>query len=163
MLALQITSTKNFMNRLLAGDAFDDFLLEEAMIRTAVDVTIDGHINTDFYPPEERDAQHLPYPLERWSDRRGLCFDLIKGRHTPLFFRFVLQLKPEKAAALLGEATDPAQVRALVLNIRYDGTKAILTTGVSYQTFVLQKEADHIWDQALCRHLDVQGIGYERL
>jgi len=146
MVALTISSTKNFMQQLLAGDAFDDFLLEEATIRTACDFTIDGHINADFYPLEERDAAHLPYPLERWSDRRGLCFDLIKGRHTPLFFRFVLQLKPEKAAALLGDGSDPAQIRALVLNIRYDGNKVTLTTGVSYQAFVLSKEADALWD-----------------
>ena len=35
MLALQITSLKLLMNQLLAGDTFDLFLLEEAVISTA--------------------------------------------------------------------------------------------------------------------------------
>ena len=43
MIALQITSTKNFMNHLLVADTFDPFLLEEATISTALTVTIDGH------------------------------------------------------------------------------------------------------------------------
>ena len=50
MIALQITSMKNFMNHLLVADTFDPFLLEEATVSTALTVTIDGHINKDFYP-----------------------------------------------------------------------------------------------------------------
>ena len=56
MIALQITSMKNFINHLLVADTFDPFLLEEATISTALTVTIDGHINKDFYPAEERSA-----------------------------------------------------------------------------------------------------------
>ena len=51
MIALQITSMKNFMNHLLVADTFDPFLLEEATVSTALTVTIDGHINKDFYSP----------------------------------------------------------------------------------------------------------------
>ena len=53
MIALQITSMKNFMNHLLVADTFDPFLLEEATVSTALTVTIDGHINKDFYPADE--------------------------------------------------------------------------------------------------------------
>ena len=45
MIALQVTSVKTLMNQLLAGDTFDIFLLEEAIISTANTYTIDGHIN----------------------------------------------------------------------------------------------------------------------
>ena len=38
MIALQITSMKNFMNHLLVADTFDPFLLEEATISTALTV-----------------------------------------------------------------------------------------------------------------------------
>ncbi len=166
MLALQITSMKAFMNQLLAGDSFDVFLLEEATVSTANTYTIDGHINTDFYPPEERGADCLPYEFQPWSEIKGLCFNLIKGKHTPLYFKFVFHLKPEKAAALLaqqGSDIDISQVKALVLNIRYDGTKAILTTGTAYQTFIMSKEADNIWDRALIKYLSGKGIGFEEL
>lgn len=173
MLALEIASMKNFMNHLLSNESFDVFLLEEAVITTANSYTIDGHMNNDFFPPEERDKEHIPYEFRPWSEIRSLCYDLIKGKHTPLYFKFVLQLKPERVNALLSHAAglsdhqvlhgDFAQVKALVLNIRYDGNKAILTTGTSYHTFVMSREADLLWDNALCRYLDAKGIGYEKL
>ena len=37
MIALQITSMKNFMNHLLVADTFDPFLLEEPSRRTEAD------------------------------------------------------------------------------------------------------------------------------
>ena len=161
MIALEILSMKNFMSHLLSGDTFDIFLLEEATISTANTYTIDGHINTDFYPPEARDEAHIPYALRPWSEIKSLCFDLIKGKYTPLFFKFVLQLKPEPMQTLLG--ADNSQVKALVLNIRYDGNKALLTTGTSYHTFVMTKEADLAWDSFLCKYLSEKEIGYEKL
>ena len=84
MTALEIHSTKNFMKHLLSGDTFDIFLLEEAVISTANTYTIDGHINLDFYPPEERSPEAVPYEFRPWTELKGLCFDLIKGKYTPL-------------------------------------------------------------------------------
>ena len=161
MIALQITSMKQFMNQLLATDTFDMFLLEEAVISTACTFTIDGHVNRDFFSSEDRDSVDLPYDFRPWSEIKGLCFDLIKGKRTPLFFRFVLHLMPEKAAALLsreGCDVDPSLVKALVLNIRYDGTNAVLTTGTAYHTFLPSKEPDVIWDKALMKYLEAKGI-----
>lgn len=164
MTALQITSMKNFMYRLLSTESFDIFLLEEAVIGTANTFTIDGHVNKDFFQSEDN-ANTLEIPEFRpWSELRTLCFDLIKGKRTPLFFRFTLQLKPELAAALLTKENcdvAPEQVKALALNIRYDGSKAVLTTATSYHTFLLSKEPDAIWGRALPKYLDREGISYE--
>lgn len=165
MTALQITSLKQFMNHLLLSETFDTFLLEEAVISTANTFSIDGRINRDFYAGDEAETMENLPEFRPWSEIKGLCFDLIKGRRTPLFFRFVLHLTPEKAAALLqreGSGT-ASQVKALVLNIRYDGSKATLTTGTAFHTFVLSKEADMIWDRALTKYLDDKGISYEAL
>lgn len=154
------------MNQLLAGDAFDSFLLEEATISTANTYTIDGHINKNFFPMEERDEAYLPYEFQPWEEIKGLCFNLIKGKHTPIFFKFVLHLKPENTAALLTQldaSVKPDDVKALVLNIRYDGSKAILTTGTAYHTFIMSKDADIIWDKALCKHLTNKEIAFELL
>ena len=166
MTALQITSMKNFMNRLLTSESFDIFLLEEAVIGTANTFTIDGHVNKDFFKDED-DETALGLPEFRpWSELKSLCFDLIKGKKTPLFFRFTLQLKPELAANLLKKENcdvDPEQVKALVLNIRYDGTKAVLTTATAYHTFLLSKEPDAIWDRAVAKYLDREGITFSFL
>lgn len=166
MIALQITSMKHFMNQLLTSDTFDDFLLEEAVISTANTFTIDGHMNRDFFYTEDREPVELPYEFRPWGEIRGLCFDLIKGKHTPLFFRFVLHLMPEKASDLLtreGSDVEPSLVKSLVLNIRYDGTKAVLTTGTAYHTFLPSKGPDTIWDKALTKYLDEKSISYDIL
>ena len=50
-------------------------------------------------------------------------------------------MQPDKAAAMLTKAqVDPDVIRALVLNIRYDGEKTVLTTGCAYQTFTMDKK-----------------------
>ena len=166
MTALQITSMKQFMNHLLVADTFEPFLLEEAVISTASTFTIDGHVNQEFYGKEEENPSLPVWEFRPWSEVKGLCFDLIKGRRTPLFFRFVFHLMPEKAAALLekeGCSVAPSDIKALAINIRYDGSKAMLTTGTAYHTFLLSKEPDAIGDKAFKKYLDGKGISYEEL
>ena len=166
MIALQITSMKQFMNHFLVGNTFEPFLLEEAVISTACTFSIDGHVNQDFYKDTDSIATDTTYEFRPWSELKGLCFDLMKGKRTPLFFRFVLHLKPEKATVLLEQAqcdVEASQIKTLALNIRYDGTKAVLTTGTAYHTFLLSKEPDAIWDRAIRKYLDGKGIQYEEL
>ena len=166
MIALQITSMKQFMHHLLVADTFEPFLLEEAVVGTACTFSIDGRINQAFYEDQEKEDSGNNSDFRPWSELKGLCFDLIKGRRTPLFFRFVLHLMPQKAAALLEKEScgvEPSQVKALVLNIRYDGSKAILTSGTAFHTFVPSKEPDAIWDKALRKFLDGKKIPYEEL
>lgn len=166
MIALQITSMKQFMNQLLVGDAFDVFLLEEATLSTAITIQIDGHVNVEFFPVSERTPELIPYEYRPWSEIKGLCFDLIKGKHTPLYFKFVLQLKPDKVKAMLEKeklSAKDAPVKSLILTIKYDGGKALLTTGSSYQTFVLDKTADVVWDRQISKYLAMKGIGFEIL
>lgn len=168
MLALQITSLKKFMGQLLATDTFDCFLLEEAMVKAANTISIDGRINKEFYTEgiPESDRPDLPYEFRPWSEIKSLCFDLIKGKRTPLAFRFVLHLKPEQVTSLLARddcsvASD--LVKAFAVTIRFDGTKATVTTGTAFTTFVLSKEPDAIWDRALQKYFLQKGIDYELL
>ena len=164
MIALKLTSLKIFMAHFLTRDTFDNFLLEEANIGTAATYSIDGHINRDFYPPEERTEDMLPYDLLCWSEIKGLCFDLIKGKHTPLYFKFVLHLKPETVADLLQKWQCPqllSQLKSLVLTIRFDQTGATLTTGIAYHTFIPTKEADQAWDKEIPAFLSEKGIPFE--
>ncbi len=167
MLALQITNTKNFMAQLLTGDAFDPFLLAEAAVSTAHTFTIDGHVNRDFFTPEEqKDSRVCPYDFAAWQEMKGLLFGLIKGKRTPLYFKFVLHLKPELVGKILAAQNcdmPPEQIKALVLTVKYDGSHALLTTGTAYHTFVMNKEPDLIWDKALTGYLSRKNIAYENL
>ena len=166
MLSLKAMSVKNLMAGLLAGDLFEGFLLQQARIQTAVTYTIDGRLNTEFYPLEERTPQLHPYEFQPWSEAREIAYQLIKGKNTPVFFQFVLQLKPDQASKLLKKEYpdgDYSAVRALLLTIRYDGQAARLTTGTSYTSFVLDRTPDQIWDRAVSKFLGMKGIDVEVL
>lgn len=167
MLALKISSTKTFMHHLLVNDTFDNFLMSDATISTANTYQLDGHINKDFFSSEElMDGSCPAYDFSEWKDMKPLCFNLIKGKRTPLFFKFILHLKPEAVGKLLaaGSCNIPLeQVKALVLTIKYDGTQVVLTTGSAFHTFVMSKEPDNIWDKALLQFLARKNIDYEIL
>lgn len=167
MLALQISSMKQFMSSLLAQDTFDLFLLEEATIVGACTYQIDGSVRKEFYGDDEPDTYPTgPYDFVTWKSMRGLIFDLIKGKHTPLSFKIVLHLMPEHVASILsgGASTvSPEQVKAFVLTIRYDGSKTLLTTGTAFHTFLMDKEPDILWDNALLKYLNKKEIACETL
>ena len=158
MIALQIKNTRQFMSALLASEAFDGFLLESADLLTANSYTIDGHINKEFYGDEEE----VPYELAEWKNMRSVCYELIKGKHTPLGFKFVLCATPDKKAELLeGEAA--TAVSNLVFIIKFKEGRISLTTGVALSGFLLDKSYEKTWDDYMRRFLDQAHIEYEEL
>ena len=167
MIALKITNIKQFMSKLLTGEDFDAFMLEEASISTYNTFHIDGHQNRDFYTSEEWEDETIrPYEFSTWQTIRPICFDLIKGTHTPAAFRFVLHLMPKHAQSILskGDTTVTLQLlKAFVLNIKYDGTDLTLVTGTALHTFLMDKTPDVLWDQTVRQFLSQKGISYEEL
>ncbi len=150
MISITIENMKNFMNEMLCGNLFDDYLFEEATVFALSNVTFDGHINREFLLSD----QTYDYDFRPFSDIKPILFDLIKGKRAPLYFKFVLHLKPELSQKLLSDSNqDYGYVKSLMLCIKYDGGNATVTSGVSYNTFVLDKEADRIWDNYLSDYL----------
>lgn len=167
MIALKITNVKQFMGKLLASEAFDLFLLEEASISTYNTFLIDGHQNRDFYTNEEwNDKEIRPFDFTTWKQIRPICYSLIKGTKTPGAFKFILHLMPDYLASILKEqdtAVTPQQIKALVLTVKYDGTTLTLITGTSFHTFIMDKSVDVLWDNAVKGFLDKREISYEKL
>lgn len=158
MIALQIKNTKHFMSALLASEVFDSFLLEGAELLTANSYTIDGHINKDFYGDEEE----IPYELSAWKSMRSVCYELIKGKHTPLGFKFVFCLPPDKKGEILDASANSA-VSNLVFIIRFKDGHISLTTGAALSGFLLDKSYEKIWDEYMRKFLDQTGIEYEEM
>ena len=164
MIALQITELKAFMGKLLGTNTFDDFLLQEATLQMGIGYVIDGHINEAFYQTNDELAE----PSDRssfipYGEVRSTLFDLIKGKRTPLGFQVVLQLSPKRCAILFPEGLDAHLIKGLLVNIRYDGSKAMITSGISYSSFSLDKAPELIWDEALMTFLRGAGISFEQL
>ncbi len=162
MIALQITELKAFMSKLLTTNIFDDFLLQEATLQMGIGYVIDGHINKSFYQNEE-DQLTEREPFITYGEVRSTLFDLIKGKRTPLGFQVLLQLPPKKCAILFPEGLDTHLIKGLVMNIRYDGSKALITSGISYTSFSLDKAPELIWDEAMTNFLRRADVSFEEL
>lgn len=164
MTSFHITELKNFMGKLLGTGCFDSFLLAEATIATAVEYTIDGHINRDFYSKEELDdPQICPYEFAAWSALRPICFEMIRGKRTPSRFKFVLHLMPDYVPGVLKGADPsltPDQVKALVLTVKYDGNAVSIVTGTAFHSFVMDKTLDAQWDKTMRQFLAKKEIAY---
>lgn len=167
MTALELKVTKNIMNSLLVSDQFDSFLVEEAMITTFNTFHIDGHLVKDFYTSEELEElarEKKSVLFSYWSDIRPICFQLIKGKKTPVSFKVVLHAAPELIEKIA--ATPECQVaanliRSLALNIRYDNGKVTCITGTAFTTFIMDKSVDNLWDAYIRRLLSGFGLDFE--
>lgn len=165
MKAFKITETGNFMTKLLSGGSFDSFLLEEASLHMQGTWTVDGHVNRAFYSEEEwADPSAHPFDLLTWRDVRGHLRELIRGKKAPAGLSIVLQLAPKSMEKLLtnaGLSEMIDSVGAMVLNIRYDGAKVTVVTGISLKTFTLDKNAALLWDDFVQRFFAAQKIAFE--
>lgn len=150
MIQLIINNKKEFMQSLLTQRDFNSFLLEEGEIETFSTFHIDGRIHKEFFANEEPPADLYT----RWAAVRPICFDMIKGKNTPLSFFFVFL--PDKAQMnnLLEDLADSdrSAVSSLVLTVRFTNGIITATSGVSFSSFTLDKSCEKRWDEAV-RHL----------
>lgn len=165
MIALQIQDIKNFMSRLLLSQTFDRFLLVEGSITTYNVFHIDGRIHKDFFTPEEVEERSLnDREFSLWKEVRPFCLELIKGKKTPLGFKFVFQLSKENTVKLLTTSgitsIQPENVSGLLLNVRYDNQGLSCITATNLNLFTLDKSLEHVWDDMVKRFLKQQEISF---
>lgn len=155
------------MNLLLRSEVFDNFLLSEAEIHTAVKYVIDGHFNKNFYSKEETEEKkldglyYMPYGFLRQT-----FFELIKGRRTPVYFQFVLMLSPTNLQNTLkasGTSLTTEDINAVFFNIRYQNDMLTLTTGVSYRNFITDKSFEKEWEKFTINFLKRNSIVFSEI
>ena len=133
------------MSSLLGSNLFDDFLLEEATIKTFNTFNIDGRIIPEFY-----DDYEFGYEFSKWADIKPVCFNLIKGKQLPVYCHFVMQLPAEKIRNILvagGSSVPPEAIKSFTLNIKYMNNEINLVTATSLTTFIMDKSPDELWDK----------------
>lgn len=165
MTALQLVDIKDFMNKLLGSDLFDHFLLPEATITTFSTYHIDGHLNSDFFSPEDEQYDLIQQTaISPFSLLRPICFQLIKGNRTPLSFKFVFQLSPENQRRTIeksGCSFQPEDITGMFLNLRFQNQQLTCTTGISYRTFSMDKSLEQEWDRLIQVFLKNHKIPFE--
>ena len=162
MIALSMTEVKECMSKLLLAETFDSFLFIEGEIMTYATFKIDGYLHKDFF--EESSAPSREYAL--WKEMREYCFSLIKGKRTPLSFKFVLGLSESNISKLIeqqGLDFELEDVRGLYINLIYDGSKLQCITGTAMNLFTMDKSLDQAWDSMVQKFFVREEIKYEVL
>ena len=165
MVALQIQDIKNFMSKLLLSQTFDNFLMVEGSITTYNTFRIEGRVHKDFFTEEELEEKGLTQrDFSLWKEVKPFCLELIKGKKTPLGFKFVFQLSKENTFKLLSSSGItsilPENVSGLLLNIRYDNNTLNVITATNLNLFTLDKSLEHAWDDMVKRFLKQQEISF---
>lgn len=167
MIALNLFEIKDFMNKLLCTEVFDNFLLREATICGGCTWNMDGSLLTDFYGAEELAEQGLSgLSYMPFGQVRPQCFDLIKGKRTPSYFKFVFLLSPANLARTLEQTHStfsPDDITGMFLNLKFQHGKLFLTTGISYRIFSADKRLEQEWDSLVKRFLKNHEIAFEEL
>lgn len=155
------------MNTLLVSEQFDSFQVDEASITTFNTFHINGHIVKSFFTSEEIDNMEPGLPeFSLWKDIRPICFQLIKGKKTPVSFRVVLHASPSLVASIASHPDCEVSadlIRSLVLNIRYDNGHVTCVTGTSFTTFLMDKTTDAVWDKYIRQLFDRLQLDFEEI
>lgn len=167
MIALNILEIRDFMNQLLCRETFDHFLMKEAVIRAGITWNAEGNLNKDFYSDDELEElgftglEFLPY-----GSVRPQCYQLIRGKRTPSYFKFIFLLSPENLSRTLEQIQSSytkEDITGMFLNLKFQSGRLVLTTGVSYRIFSADKSLEHEWDRLVKLFLKSHQISFEEL
>ena len=175
MIALHMLEVRDCMSKLLLSDIFDAFLFNT--------FHLDGYLKKDFFDTEEALSRFSSREYSLWKEVRTLCYTIIKGKKTPLGFKFVFCLSGENTSRLLvqeGLSFSPGAkssllvvqsgpihsseiVRGLYLNLSFDGSTLHCVTGTSMNTFTMDKSLEHAWDTMVQRLFKQKQMPFEVL
>ena len=162
MIALSLTEVKECMSKLLLSEIFDSFLFVEGEIVTFNTFHMDGYLQKDFFDRDLVPAEE--YSL--WKDVREYCFSLIKGKRTPLSFKFVLGLSKSNIEKLIQQQEldfKPGDIRGLYINLKFDGQKLQCITGTAMTLFTMDKSLEQAWDNLVQKFFTQKDIKFELL
>ena len=146
MLAKTVENKKLLMAALLTRDTFDAFETVSGSVTTYAVFSVDGQWHGGFFGDDA--AAHSFTP---WSLLRPHFLSVIRGKNTPLAFQFVFRLPDDQLAALVEKeaisAEETANITGLLINLSFDGTSILFTTGISHRTFSMDRTLERAWDR----------------
>lgn len=161
MIGLKIIELKDFMNKLLIGEVFDNFLTVSFEIVNFVEITIDGTRKSDWYDGEAPGDRYVS-----WKEIKEKVAGLVKGDRVPLSMRAVFRLSAdntEKVAGKLGVMDSVAKDYGLFFTLKFEKGELNLITGVSVTDFMIGKQIESLWEEDLLKFLKYYGIAVEEL
>ena len=139
----------------------------EASVAKEATFSIDGRINASFYTKEELDEQNLSdAKILPYAKLRPICYQLIRGSHTPVSFKFILMLSPQNTANTLLHSESgftESDIKGIFLNLTFQNGQLLLTTGISYASFSMDHTLDQEWDLLVKKFLNKYAVAFEEL
>ena len=164
MISLHILNNMALMSALLLNGDFDSFMLSSCSITTFTTFTIYGSWHPDFFkntePAHSSDSEYVP-----WDEVKGLCLSIIRGKNTPLKFKFIFALPRCEISGFISDRNlpvDPDDVYGLFFNLTFDGSDTFLSTGTSLRTFSLDKSLEKDWDEFVADYFRKSSIETEQ-
>ena len=160
MIAFKIVDVKDFMNKLLIGEVFDNFLLVSFEITNYAKITIDGVKNEAWYEDE------VTGRYVAWKEVREKISSLLKGDRVPIGIKGVFRLSDEntdKTAAKLGIKDAADKDYGLFFTLKFEKGEINIVTGVSVTDFLMSKQIGNLWDEDLLKFLKYYQIAVEML
>lgn len=160
MIAFKIVDVKDFMNKLLIGEVFDNFLLVSFEITNYAKITIDG-VNNEAWYEDEASGRYVA-----WKEVREKISSLLKGDRVPLGIKGVFRLSEEntdKTAAKLGIKDAAEKDYGLFFTLKFEKGEINIVTGVSVTDFLMSKQIGNLWDEDLLKFLKYYQIAVEML
>ncbi len=166
MFVFQITDIRDFTHKLFVGDTFDWFEMALAEFQTACRIRLDGRLVTDYFDNDLRqELLSAGRKFVLWKEMKPLCYQIVKGRRTPLSFRIVLNVSG--ATPVLDKVLDQAAASGCLsgLSIRFEFSsgKIVGATGVSLSSFSTDRNPEFLWDEAARNFLRSHEIVTEKL
>lgn len=144
MVYLKIKNIKQFMGKLFAGNAFDDFYV------TACDINIITQINITAKRNREWNDEQTADEYCRWSELKEIVYNLIKGSRTPSLMKIVF------ADSLSGDNDDIG-----IMTLKFEDDKAVVTTGFQSEVFSLDRSDEKKWDNSIVSLFEKNHVIYE--
>lgn len=159
MIFLKINDIKGFTSLLLVKDTMEQMELVEGTIKTHSAFVIDGTKNMSYFTDADEEPESR---YTTWERLRPVCYEIIKGRQLPTYFKFVFRLDIERTTHIVSETADfkPEDVTGLFLNIKYENNTLSLTTGTSLAFFTLDKSLEKAFDRFVTDFLVEHSIDF---
>ena len=137
-LYIEESNVKNFMNRLLLEDIFEDFELRGAEIAAQLRVSVSGEVE--------------PEGFITWGQAKPLITAIIKNGPRPRYMKIIFAGSREMVAAVHENA------QALFINMTYENGQVTFTTACAQKQFALDKTLDTRWDAWVSAYFRQNGI-----
>ncbi len=163
MVSYEILDVKKFTSDLFTDSLFEDLYLISAEINTYNSFVLDGRIRRSYYTSEELEKEKIE-EYSRWKNLRPICFNLIKGKRLPVSIKLVFKLSDEERLEFMRmHKIENSGISELYINIRYEDKKMSCITACSFNSFVLDKSIEKLWDTYVKEYLAKKDIVLEEL